>query len=93
MNGPRSAIVFFSHDDANEAFAGDALRKKTLDHGIETILAHVSGLRVMQSNDFSCTVSVIGNPESILRLKDFVTDTALGSVELEVFEKPAFRIG
>jgi hypothetical protein len=93
MNGPRSAIVFFSQTDANNAFAEDVARKQTLVHGIETILANVSGLRVMQSNDFSCTVSVMGNPESILRLKDFVADAALGSVELEVFEKPAFRVG
>jgi hypothetical protein len=92
MNGPRSAIVFFSHREANEA-SNDAVRQQKLAHGIDAILSNVAGLRVMQANDFSCTVSVIGNPESILQLKTFVADAALGAVEFDVFEKPAFRVG
>jgi hypothetical protein len=93
MSGPRSAMVFFSHGASNEAFADEAVRQQTLAHGVDAILANVAGLQVTQANDFSCTVSVMGNPESILRLKDFVAEAALGAVELEVFEKPAFRAG
>ncbi len=92
MNGPRSAIVFFSHREANEP-SDEAVRQQKLAHGIDAILSNVAGLRVMQANDFSCTVSVIGNPDSILQLKTFVTDAALGAVEFDVFEKPAFRVG
>jgi hypothetical protein len=92
MNGPRSAIVFFSYPDADDE-KEDAVRQQTLARGTDEILANVPGLRVMQSNNLSCTLSVVGNSESISHLKSFVTDRALGAIELEVFEKPAFRVG
>lgn len=92
MNGPRSAIVFFSYGEPNDA-SDDVVRQQALAHGIDAINANVMGLRVIQANGFSCTVSVIGSPESILQLKTFVTEAALGEVEFDVFEKPAFRVG
>jgi hypothetical protein len=43
MNGPRSAIVFFSYPDADDE-KEDAVRQQTLARGTDEILANVAGV-------------------------------------------------
>ncbi len=87
----RSAIIFFSTGASKEDFFNDVLRRETLNRGVESILSNVEGIRIVRANDFSCTASVAGNSDAILRLKQFVDQTELGSVEFDAFEVPAFR--
>jgi hypothetical protein len=91
MISPRSAIVFFATGDSEELALDLGHRSSTLERGVEAILTNVKGLRVVNSNEFSCTASLQGPPHAIVELRDFVRTRALGAVEMDVFEKPAVR--
>jgi hypothetical protein len=91
MSGPQSAMVFFSTGESKEAFFDADRRRETVERGVQSILSNIEGIHIVRANDFSCTVSVTGNPEAIVRLQDYVKHEALGTVELSVFEQPAFR--
>jgi hypothetical protein len=91
MNGPLSAIVFFSTGPSKEDFFDEVHRRKTVERGIESILANIRGVRLIQANNFACTASLSGKPEAILQLRDYVDHQALGTVEFDAFEAPALR--
>ena len=87
MNGSHSALVIFS-TPSREAFFDASQRATTLERGVTSILANVDGLRLVTKNSLACTASLTGAKDAIARLRDFVSKSALGSVELNAFERP-----
>ncbi|MBN8625198.1 MAG: hypothetical protein J0M17_06905 [Planctomycetes bacterium] len=91
MNPTRSAMVVFSTGPDRELFFDDVRRRSALERGIETILARIQGIRLVTKSDFACTATVVGSSDAIADLKALMQAEALGSVETDVYEKPAFR--
>ena len=86
MNGPRSAIVFFSYPDADDE-KEDAVRQQTLARGTDEILANVPGLRVMNDHQVTC------NPEWIeLFLRQQLSDDEQAAFETHLSDCADCRI-